>query len=97
VSRTYERKEVPPDTRPRFEVVERRKCDRCGRAIDPEELEEEYAHELVVILDQDKCVNFYRRRDYCLECLEPIWEAVNALLGVTKESIWGERDKEYEC
>jgi hypothetical protein len=96
MSRTYERVGIPLDTRPQFKTVEKRKCDSCGKAIDPDAVEDDYAHELTIALDQDQCVNFYRRRDFCPACLEPVWEAVNLLLGITKEHQWDERDREYD-
>jgi hypothetical protein len=68
-------------------------CDGCGREIRREDLEDEYAHELQIVLDQDECVNFLRMRDYCPSCLEPVWNAINKLLGTDPRS---ERDREYD-
>lgn len=72
-------------------------CDGCGKALTREwpEMEENgnCAHELTIILDQEECVNFFRQRDYCPDCLHPIWEAINKLIKADPEA---ERDREYE-
>lgn len=69
-------------------------CDGCGKSIDPDVwIGDNVGHELVIILDPDECVSFYRRRDLCDECLTPIWEAVNKLI---KADSWVERDREYD-
>jgi hypothetical protein len=57
------------------------KCDGCGKNMDRAPMTESFAHELEICLDAEECVSFYRRRDYCPECLEPIWQAVNKLIG----------------
>ncbi len=95
MSRARERREMPPVTTPRYETVETRKCDKCKKPIDVDEHEEAAAHELIVALDQEQCVSFYRRRDLCPACLDPIWLAINELLGVSGERAWDERDKDY--
>jgi hypothetical protein len=72
-------------------------CDSCGKPLTREwpEMEENgnCAHELVITLDQEECVNFFRQRDYCPDCLNPIWDAINKLIGADPDV---ERDKEYE-
>jgi uncharacterized Fe-S center protein len=62
---------------------ERRTCDKCGAAIavDAIDMENDYAHELIIQLDQEECVHFSRIRDYCPACLAPIWEAICELIG----------------
>lgn len=70
-------------------------CDGCGKTIS---YEEHYdldlvAHEIVISLDGDECVNFFRRRDYCDQCNTPIWEAINKLIN---SEVWVERDKDYD-
>lgn len=70
-------------------------CDKCGMKISWDEHEgENTAHELILILDQEQCVNFYRRRDYCDNCFEPIWRTMNTLIGVDDPYV--ERDREYD-
>lgn len=75
------------------------RCDKCNLLIfedldynDPESS----AQELVIRLNQDQCVNFYRQRDYCPECLEEIWLGINALIGLGAARAWEERDREYD-
>lgn len=60
--------------------VETRACDGCGRAIDPGAYDDDEANELIVGLNMEDCVSFYRRRDYCSRCLEPIWRAICKLI-----------------
>lgn len=73
------------------------KCDSCGRDITPEWPESEenhnFAHELCITLDHEECVNFFRRRDYCPSCMDPIWEAINRLIAADPEA---ERDRDYD-
>lgn len=70
-------------------------CDKCGKEISWDSHEgENTAHELILVLDQEQCVNFYRRRDYCDDCFEPIWETMNKLIGVNDPYV--ERDREYD-
>jgi hypothetical protein len=75
-------------------VWETAKCDKCGKEISYDLHAEEAAHELILMLDQDQCVNFYRRRDYCDDCFAQIWEMMNSLIGVNEPYM--ERDREYE-
>lgn len=65
------------------------RCDKCGKEISREDHEGDYAHELLITLDQFECVSYLRERDYCPGCLEPIWLAINALIG-------GDPDTEHE-
>jgi hypothetical protein len=92
MSRTTERREIPPDPRPRYETVEDRRCDVCGIPISTDEPDGDYAHELKVALDEEECVSLLRRRDLCPPCLAPIWKAINALLGVPDDLVDAERD-----
>jgi hypothetical protein len=95
VSRVIRRVEILP-VRPRYETLTNYKCDKCGKPISREDRTgDAYAHELVVLLDQEECVNFFRRRDLCPGCLKPTWLAVNELLGVSGEHADDERDKDY--
>lgn len=68
-------------------------CDGCGKKISPDDWAGDYAHELTVHLDQDQCVNFFRQRDYCPDCLDPVWRTINELLNADPAK---ERDREYE-
>lgn len=68
-------------------------CDKCGRLISKEDHGDGYAHELAVALDSDECVNFFRQRDYCPACLDPIWAALNALIAADPDA---ERDRDYD-
>jgi len=56
------------------------KCDGCGKPVSPDGGQDDFAHELVIALDQDECVSFYRQRDYCPSCLERIWREINRLI-----------------
>ena len=55
-------------------------CDGCGGEISPDDMDETFANELVIALNQDQCVCSIRRRDYCAACLEPIWQAISELI-----------------
>jgi hypothetical protein len=55
-------------------------CDGCGRPISPEDDGDGYANDLAVALNQNECVSFYRLRDYCTKCLEPIWQGICKLI-----------------
>lgn len=67
-------------------------CDNCGKPISLND-HLDYAHELVIALDQGECVNFYRQRDLCPPCLGPIWESINKLIKADPDE---ERDREYD-
>jgi hypothetical protein len=60
--------------------IEERTCDKCGIVVSHVDPDGTYAHELWVALDEDECVSFVRQRDYCSECLEPIWQAICTLI-----------------
>jgi hypothetical protein len=68
-------------------------CDKCGRVINRDDREDGYAHELEVRLDKEQCVNFFRQRDYCPVCLEPVWAAINQLIDANPDE---ERDRMYD-
>jgi predicted RNA-binding Zn-ribbon protein involved in translation (DUF1610 family) len=76
----------------RTETVTTYRCDGCGRLISRDDREGLFAHELVISLDGEECVNFYRQRDFCPDCLEPVWLKVNELLNADPEA---ERDRDY--
>ena len=71
----------------------RYRCDKCGREITREDHGDDYAHELNVWLDMEECVSFFRQRDYCPACLEPVWAALNGFLGTDPDK---ERDPEED-
>lgn len=54
---------------------------------------ENFAHEITITLDQDQCVNFYRSRDYCPDCMTPVWDAINLLIKADPDL---ERDRDYD-
>jgi len=68
------------ETKPRQVKRTSYTCDGCGRAISPEAMDDEFANDLVIALNQDQCVHFFRYRDYCTACLEPIWQAICKLI-----------------
>jgi len=79
----------------RPEVVTAYQCDGCNRKI-RRDGDDDFAHELLITLDQERCVNFYRRRDLCPACLDAIWVKLNELIGVEPGSAWDEADREYD-
>lgn len=97
MTRSYGRREIPPAPQPQYESFTAYMCDGCGKTITrswPEcEEHDNYAHELVIAMDQDECVNFFRQRDYCPTCMDPVWQAINKLITADPEA---ERDREYE-
>lgn len=96
MARTVEVKTIVPEVKPRVMHVVSKTCDGCGKPILDDDHGESCAHELIIHLDQDQCVNLFRQRDYCPACLESIWEGINQLIGVTEDRAWDERDQEYE-
>lgn len=69
-----------------YETDEDRTCDKCGRAIstDPAvflEDQNKAAQELLIYLNPEECVHYGKRRDYCPDCLDPIWNAICELIG----------------
>ena len=61
------------------------KCDVCGKVIDPDEPpddnEDLYAQELIILLNVSLCVNSRVRKDLCRMCLEPIWAKICEAIG----------------
>lgn len=77
--KSYERKPVQKTT---YDYVSNIRCDGCGLEIF-EDLQDEYdqeANELFIALNQHQCVSMLRYRDYCTECLEPVWDAIMKLI-----------------
>lgn len=62
------------------------KCDKCGGVIHAEEPpnddEDLYAQELVILLNPNLCVNSRIKYDFCRPCLEPIWFRICDALGI---------------
>jgi hypothetical protein len=77
----------------RIEAVIEVRCDGCGGVMSQGEPGELLANELVIMLNQSQCVSFTRFRDYCGDCLEPVWLAVNDLI---KADPSVERDREHD-
>lgn len=90
-------REVPVPARVILQECDEITCDGCGKELTCDWLEAQEngttAHELIIVLDQEECVSFERRRDLCDECLEPAWNAINALLGADPDV---ERDRDYD-
>ena len=61
------------------------KCDVCGKVIDPDEPpddnEDLYAQELIILLNISLCINSRVRKDLCRMCLEPIWAKICEAIG----------------
>lgn len=97
MSREWRRREAEVPARVITESFQAFTCDSCGRQLTHEwpegEEQQNTAHELVIMLDQDECVNFFRRRDFCPQCLNPVWDAINTLLGADPDA---ERDRDYD-
>jgi hypothetical protein len=72
-------------------------CDKCGKSISPEEMDDLAANELVIRLNEEQCVSTMFRRDYCTECLEPIWEAICGLIGADPDTEGFDRQEEDDA
>ena len=78
MAKSYERKPVKKTT---YDYVSNISCDGCGGEIlEDTPYEELYANELFIALNQADCVSLLRYRDYCLACLEPVWDAIMKLI-----------------
>lgn len=53
-------------------------CDKCKREFP---LEDYATNEIIVAMDQDSCVSYVHRRDYCIDCLGDIWVGICRLIG----------------
>ena len=62
-------------------VTETFTCDGCGQEISVDGIDGDYANDLRVYLNPNECVNHGHGRDYCTECLKPIWDAICKLIG----------------
>jgi hypothetical protein len=72
-------------------------CDKCGRPISPEEMDDLFANELVVRLNEEECVSTTFRRDYCTECLEPAWLAICEAIGADPDAQGFDRREEDDA
>lgn len=62
-------------------------CEKCDKEISPEDNEPRYANELIILLNQEQCVNQGFRIDLCTECLIPVWEAICNLINRNPDDI----------
>lgn len=74
-----------------YNRVEERACDKCGSPVDRNEHYNtaQVAHELQIYLNPEDCVNYRFRRDYCGDCIWPIWTAICSLIGADPDDISG--------
>lgn len=93
MTRTVTRETI---SEPRTVRREARACDKCGKPISPHEIDDLFANELVIALNQDECVSTTLRRDYCTECLEPVWLAICGLIGADPDTEGFDRAEEDE-
>lgn len=79
-------KEIVVPEKRGFIDIETIKCDKCGRVIDrdepPDDNEDLYAQELIILLNVSLCINSRIRFDFCRRCLEPIWNQICDALGI---------------
>ena len=85
---------IPQHLVPQMEIpCTKYTCDSCGKPLQLEGLDPDSClQELIIMLNQYECVNFLRIRDYCPACLNPVWEALNKLIGADPDA---ERDRDY--
>lgn len=74
------------------EEIETIRCDGCGQKVFRDD--EPFANDLRIFLNPNECVSQGHGRDYCTECLDPIWQAICKLTGadpgsLSKESLEG--------
>jgi hypothetical protein len=74
-----------------YQRVEERNCDKCGNPIHRQEYTDPatVAHELLIYLDAEECVNARFRRDYCDLCLEHIWVGICELIDADPDDYSG--------
>jgi len=78
------------ETRPVTSWETQYTCTKCGRGINPGWDEPEFANELIILLNQDECVSHRFRKDYCTNCLTPLWDDLCHLLGLDPTDTSGE-------
>ena len=69
-------------------------CDGCGGEISPEDMDDTFANELVIALNEDQCVSTRFRRDYCTACLEPLWQRICEVIGADPDAAGFDRADE---
>jgi hypothetical protein len=56
-------------------------CEGCDRIISPHAIDDTFCNELTIMLNDQQCSEVYlRKRDYCNDCLEPIWQEISKLI-----------------
>lgn len=60
-------------------------CDKCGKEIDPDGMDDDFANVLEIYLNIDQCVNDRVRMDLCTPCLLPIWKKICEAIGADPE------------
>lgn len=60
-------------------------CDQCGAVISRDD-EMWFANELEILLNPQECVSSQHTRDYCNNCLEPIWLGICELIGADPDA-----------
>jgi hypothetical protein len=84
-STRHEVEEIP--AHPKTVTVVTKTCDRCGKDLtDDWQDTDAVAQEVLVVLNEQVCVAFRRRRDYCPPCSVIIWEAINKIIGADAEA-----------
>jgi len=64
------------------------KCDKCGRDLNREDnTGDDFPNELRIYLNPDECVHQQFRRDYCTDCLKPIWDAICAAISADPDDL----------
>ena len=61
-------------------------CDGCGRELIEGDYNGDEVNDLRVYLNPHECVSFGHGRDYCTECVKPIWDAICKLIGADPDS-----------
>lgn len=73
---------------------ETRNCDKCNKSIDQDAMNEEFANELIILLNAQECVSSSFRRDYCTDCLEIIWKVICEAIKADPDDISGYEDEQ---
>lgn len=60
-------------------------CDKCGREISPEDMDDDFCNTLEIYLNPEECVSSRVQMDLCSDCLEPVWQAICAAIGANPE------------
>lgn len=87
---TYETVQSKPLRVPRITYA----CDGCGGEISPGDMDDTFANELVISLNQDQYVSTTFRRDYCSACLEQRWQRICEAIGADPDAVGFDRTDE---